>query len=278
MLVRTSSGNTSVGHLSHSPHGFSVLHRPDVNFQCGGLVFPVHSLLLSVSSSFFCDFFSYLRKNGQARPDTISLDAVKCGALSAVSMSYYLDWAYSGTLPSFDEICEAVELLRLAAFFGNAPLVAALAAHLAAQLSAMPEAELLEVFRAAVDLKHRRLTTDCLVLLLPQFGTSAADTTVAAAIDHMDAALSKAVLTQLAVLGGASPLQACASVGDEPSFACAPSDPPPSSPEGVCTPGRSRASDGGEAGGPVFAVTAAAELKRLKAAFVRVLEAKNWGQ
>ena len=35
------------GHLSHSPQGFSALHRPDVTFSCGGLLFPVHSLLLS---------------------------------------------------------------------------------------------------------------------------------------------------------------------------------------------------------------------------------------
>ena len=67
--------------------------------------------------------------------------------------TYYTRYAHLPpripTLPSplHPQICEAVELLRLAAFFGNAPLVAALAAHLAAQLSAMPEAELLEVGR-----------------------------------------------------------------------------------------------------------------------------------
>lgn len=47
MLVRTSSGNTSVGHLSLSPLGFSALHRPDFTFQCQALLFPVHSVLLS---------------------------------------------------------------------------------------------------------------------------------------------------------------------------------------------------------------------------------------
>ena len=35
------------GHLSHSPHGFSALHRPDVTFSCGGLLYPVHSMLLA---------------------------------------------------------------------------------------------------------------------------------------------------------------------------------------------------------------------------------------
>ena len=35
------------GHLSHSPQGFSALHRPDVTFSCGGLLYPVHSMLLA---------------------------------------------------------------------------------------------------------------------------------------------------------------------------------------------------------------------------------------
>jgi hypothetical protein len=114
-----------------------------------------------------------------------------------------------------------------------------------------PSLAVLQVFKAAADLKLRQLTTDCLVLLLPQFGRPTADGTgvgarwrlgaagclrsclclpeaallqsssangpvqdsigrllpssscraclpaVAAAIDHMDAALSKAVLTQV---------------------------------------------------------------------------------
>ena len=41
MLIRTSSGSTSVGHLALAAPGFSALHRPDVSFACGGLLFPV---------------------------------------------------------------------------------------------------------------------------------------------------------------------------------------------------------------------------------------------
>lgn len=35
------------GHLSHAPQAFSALHRPDVTFSCGGLMFPAHSVLLA---------------------------------------------------------------------------------------------------------------------------------------------------------------------------------------------------------------------------------------
>ncbi len=49
-LPRLAAHNPSclpAGHLSHSPHGFSALHRPDVTFSCGGLLYPVHSMLLA---------------------------------------------------------------------------------------------------------------------------------------------------------------------------------------------------------------------------------------
>ena len=272
----------------------------------------------------------------------ISLDAVKCEALSPVSLGYYLDFVYSGALPAFETVrcppacmaaclpaclpafprprlpaclparlptpppaclpawrrtagggqgggpvgragrraapqqgprgplarpnstpfpaalpprqaADAVELLRLSAFFSNSALSSQLAAHLGAQLGAMPEEAVLEVrrpaasrpgpsargaaacsaarassppgrmrpaalpgcsfpiatreppavpalpqvFRAAVDLQQRRLVTECLVLLLPQFGRRASDATVAQVIELMDATLSKVVLTQV---------------------------------------------------------------------------------
>lgn len=34
----------------------------------------------------------------------ISLDAVKCEALGAVSLGYYLEFVYSGALPAFDAV------------------------------------------------------------------------------------------------------------------------------------------------------------------------------
>lgn len=40
-----------------------------------------------------------------------------------------------------------------------------------------PSSLLPQVFRAAVDLKQRRLVTECLLLLLPQFGRSTSDST-----------------------------------------------------------------------------------------------------
>lgn len=109
------------------------------------------------------------------------------------------------TLPSPPSSCsqqtaDAVELLRLGAFFSNGALSQLLSAHLSAQLGGLPEEAVLEVFRAAVDLKQRRLVTECLVLLLPQFGRCTGDATVAAVIDYMDATLSKAVLTQVRAL------------------------------------------------------------------------------
>ncbi|KAL4428464.1 hypothetical protein ABPG75_002553 [Micractinium tetrahymenae] len=282
MLVRTSSGNTSVGHLTHTPNGFSKLHRPDISFQCGGLIFPVHSLLLSVSSRFFTDFFTFMA--GQARPDVISLDAVKCSALSGVSLSYYLDAVYSGALPQFDEVSEEVEVLRLAHFFGNAPLTVQLCDSLGRQLGRLGEAEVLQVFRAASDLKLRRLVTDCLALLLPQFGNTPNEETVSAAIEHMDPTLSKVVLTQLAVSGAAplavlppgGPAAIAASASDEGSGASGSSaaceQPRAATPDcsAACTPVKRTSSDGSSA--------FAQELDRMKEAFVGVLEAKGWGQ
>ena len=44
MLIHTSSGSTSVGHLAQAAPGFAALHhRPDVSFACGGLIFPVRA-------------------------------------------------------------------------------------------------------------------------------------------------------------------------------------------------------------------------------------------
>lgn len=43
----------------------------------------------AVTSRFFTDFFAFVKGK---MPEVISLDAVKCEALSAVSMSYYLDY------------------------------------------------------------------------------------------------------------------------------------------------------------------------------------------
>ena len=37
-------------------------------------------------------------------PEVISLDAVKCEALNAVSLGYYLEFVYSGALPAFDAV------------------------------------------------------------------------------------------------------------------------------------------------------------------------------
>lgn len=48
-----------------------------------------------------------------------------------------------------------------------------------------------------MDLQQRRLVTECVVLLLPQFGRCTAPATVAQVIDLMDATLSKVVLTQV---------------------------------------------------------------------------------
>ena len=45
--ARLPAAAAAAGHLSHSPHGFSKLHRPDVTFSCGSLLFPAHSLLLA---------------------------------------------------------------------------------------------------------------------------------------------------------------------------------------------------------------------------------------
>ena len=47
------------------------------------------------------------------------------------------------------QMCEALELLRLADFFGNSALVGQLAARLAAQLDALDEAGLLEVMHSS---------------------------------------------------------------------------------------------------------------------------------
>ena len=38
------------------------------------------------------------------QPEVISLDAVKCEALGAVSLGYYLEFVYSGALPAFDAV------------------------------------------------------------------------------------------------------------------------------------------------------------------------------
>jgi hypothetical protein len=56
----------------------------------------------AVSSRFFTDFFTYIK--GQAPPQVISLDAVNCSALSAVSLGSYLDWVYAGALPQLDSV------------------------------------------------------------------------------------------------------------------------------------------------------------------------------
>ncbi|KAI7837633.1 hypothetical protein COHA_008557 [Chlorella ohadii] len=244
MLVRTSSGNTSV-----------------------------------VSSRFFTEFFTYIK--GQKQPEVISLDAVKCEALGAVSLGYYLEFVYSGALPAFDATADAVELLRLGAFFSNAALVAQLCAWLASQLPSLDEEMVLEVFRTAVDLKQRRLVTECLVLLLPQFGRCTADSTVAAVIDLMDATLSKVVLTQLAMqgasAGGASPLRRTSSGGESAASDSSISLSPHSQDAGYRPPSALRSASR-LSGGASFEAAAAAEQERLKQQFVSVLEARGWGQ
>ncbi|KAI7837632.1 hypothetical protein COHA_008556 [Chlorella ohadii] len=295
MLVRTSSGNQSVGHLSHSPHGFSALHRPDVTFSCGGLLFPVHSLLLSVSSRFFTEFFTYIK--GQKQPEVISLDAVKCEALSSLSLGNYLEFVYSGCLPAFEVTADAVELLRLGAFFSNAALVAQLCAWLGGQMAGLPEETVLEVFRAAVDLKQRDLVTECLLLLLPQFGSTTSDSTVSEVIDYMDATLSKVVLTQLA-MHGAVPTAATLRRSISPSSRSASSGPaseagvsegsisisPCSQFEGTAvectTPRTGRASSFSgisRRSSRSYEAERAASVDALKRRFVETLEAKGWG-
>ncbi|PRW44473.1 kelch 5 isoform A [Chlorella sorokiniana] len=305
MLVRTSSGNQSVGHLSHSPHGFSALHRPDVTFSCGGLMFPVHSLLLSVSSRFFTEFFTYIK--GQKQPEVISLDAVKCEALSSLSLGNYLEFVYSGCLPAFEVTDDAVELLRLGSFFSNAALVTQMCAWLGGQMAGLPEETVLEVFRAAVDLKQRDLVTECLLLLLPQFGSPTADSTVSEVIDYMDATLSKVVLTQLAMHGAlptAAALRRRSSSASSRSGSSGPASEagvsegsisisPCSQYEGTaveCTTPRTgrassfsgisrRSSRSYEAGrsSRSFEAERAASVDALKRRFVETLEAKGWG-
>ena len=148
-------------------------------------------------------------------------------------------------------------------------------------------APVLQVFRAASDLKQRRLAAECLALLLPQFASARWDTgglggwgywgrpcvcvcegvsvwlchlptcpslhlpvllpppqgAVAAAIEAMDATLSKVLLAQLIV-----PPQAACSGASPPPFhgvldrtlsgSSAPGAPPCESPDAVTTPGR----------------------------------------
>lgn len=61
----------------------------------------LHPNPTAVSSRFWTEFFSFI--HGQ-HPEVISLDAVKCEALSAVSLGYYLDFVYSGCLPAFETV------------------------------------------------------------------------------------------------------------------------------------------------------------------------------
>ena len=122
-----------------------------------------------MSSTFFADFFAHLR--GAKLPEVVSLDSVQCPALSALSLGAYLDWVYSGggALPlpppeggaasaracaaggsSSHQAVEsaeapAIQLLRLAAFLGNAVLVALLAGRLEGHLATLDEDEVLEV-------------------------------------------------------------------------------------------------------------------------------------
>ena len=97
---------------------------------------------------------------------------------------------------------EAVELLRLAAFFSNTALAAQLCAWLGGQLAGWEEGAVLEAFRAAVDLGQRHLVAECLAHLLPQFGRCTAEGTGGCSSDGRAGPLA----CWLAV-AGASPAQ-----------------------------------------------------------------------
>ena len=49
----------------------------------------------------------YAPLQGQKQPEVISLDAVKCDALSSLSLANYLEFVYSGCLPAFEVVSAA---------------------------------------------------------------------------------------------------------------------------------------------------------------------------
>ena len=93
MLVRTSSGRSSVGHLQLAPHLASAF-RADFSFSLDGTFFPVHPLLLCAHSSFFSRFFSFLKTSASAEGEA-SLDSLAAELpLTPTRFDTYLRWIY----------------------------------------------------------------------------------------------------------------------------------------------------------------------------------------